>query len=316
VVVPVIGDTSPEPNEQFYVVLGSPTGATILRGGGVGTITDDDGGTPTPTPGTTPTPGPSPTQQTENISTRVGVGTGEYVAIGGFIITGNAPKRVIIRAIGPSLANLGVPGALGDTNLELHTGSGAIYSTNGNWRDLQAQEIIDSQLAPKNDLESAIILSLPPGPYTAIVRGNNNTTGIALVEVYDLDQTAPSRLANISTRGYVGTGDYVLIGGFIVGVQGTFVIRAIAPSLASAGVANALSDPTLSFYDTQGNLIDSNDDWKNNPYAQLIINAGLAPTDDRESALIYQIPPGNFTAIVRGFSDNVGVGLIEVYNLQ
>jgi hypothetical protein len=274
-------------------------------------------GTPTPTPTPTATPTPGPAAQVQNISTRAGVGTGEYVLIGGFIVQGSAPKRVAVRAIGPSLTNFGVTGALADTTLELLDGSGRSLAFNDDWMTgSQAQAIRDSGLAPTDSRESALIALLNPGNYTAIVRGYNDATGIALVEVYDLDQGASSRLANISTRGYVSTGDYAMIGGFIVGAKGTFVIRGIGPSLSSFGVNNVLSDPVLYLYDSQGTLFDTNDDWRNNPYAQLVIDSGLAPTDDRESALIYQFFPGNYTAIIRGYNNTTGIALVEVYNLR
>jgi len=252
----------------------------------------------------------------QNISTRAGVGTGEYVLIGGFIIQGNDPKRVIVRAIGPSLTSFGVTEALADTTLELHDASGNTIASNDDWgTGPQAQAIRDSTLAPTNPHESAVIAVLNPGNYTAIVKGYNNTLGIALCEVYDLNQGANSRLANIATRGYVGTGSYAMIGGFIVGAKGTFVIRGIGPSLFSFGVNNALADPVLSLYDSQGTLFDTNDDWQDNPYAELVRNSGLAPTDALESALIYQYFPGNYTAIVRGYNDTIGVALVEIYNL-
>ena len=201
--------------------------------------------------------------------------------IGGFIVVGTDPKKVIIRAIGPSLTAFGVPNALADPILELHKPDNTVV-TNDNWRDTQEQEIIDTTIPPTNDLESAIVATLDPGPYTAIVSGKNNGTGIGLVEVYDLDQAANSELANISTRGFVDIGDNVMIGGFIVGdgVSTTVVVRAIGPSLAGAGVANPLLNPTLELHDTDGTQIAFDDDWKDTQQAE-IEAAGLAPTDDR-----------------------------------
>ncbi|MDQ3116772.1 MAG: hypothetical protein M3Q86_09230, partial [Verrucomicrobiota bacterium] len=189
--------------------------------------------------------------------------------------------------------------------------------TNDNWRDTQEQEIMDTTIPPTDDLEAAIVATLDPGFYTAIVRGKNDTTGIGLVEVYDLDEAADSELANISTRGFVDTGDNVMIGGLIVGdgVNTTVVVRAIGPSLGAIGVSNPLQNPTLELHGTNGDLLASDDDWKDTQQAE-IEAAGLAPTDDRESAILSVLAPGLYTAIVRGKDDTTGVGLMEVYNLQ
>ena len=201
-----------------------------------------------------------------NISSRLSVQTGENVLIGGFIVTGTDPKKVIARGIGPSLTGGGVQGALADPILELH-GAGAFATiTNDNWRDTQAAEIKATGIAPADDLESAIVATLPANNsgYTAIVRGKDNTTGVGVVEVYDLDTAANSKLANISTRGLVQTGNDILIGGFIAGNGVTrVIIRAIGPSLGEAGVANPLQDPTLELHDGSGTtIVHPNDNWK------------------------------------------------------
>ena len=256
-----------------------------------------------------------------NIATRLKVLAGDKVLIGGFIITGTEAKTVIIRGIGPSLSAFGVPGALADTVLELHDASGTIAS-NDNWHDTQASEIQNTGIAPSNDLESAILRTLSPGSYTVILSGKNGGTGVGLVEVYDLATTGASTLANISTRGFVNTGDNAIIGGFIVGAglgsNGTgsarVALRAIGPSLANAGIANPLQDPILEIHDGNGAVITSNDNWKDSQES-LIQQSGLAPSDSRESALISVVPTGAYTAIVRGKGDGTGVGLIEVYNL-
>ena len=239
-----------------------------------------------------------------NISTRMQVLTGDNVLIGGFILTGSDAKKVIVRGIGPSLTSFGVAGALQDPFLELHDINGAIIATNDNWRDTQESEIEATGLAPTDDRESAIVMTLASDSnYTAILRGTNDTTGVGLVEVYDLDQTANSKLANISTRGFVDTGDNVMI------------VRGIGPSLTSFGVAGALQDPTLELHDSTGAIIASNDNWRDTQESE-IEATGLAPTDDRESAIVATITPGNYTAIVRGTNDTTGVGLVEVYNIQ
>jgi phospholipase/lecithinase/hemolysin len=253
-----------------------------------------------------------------NISGRVAVGTGDNVAIGGFIVTGSDPKKVIVRGIGPSLTQYNVPNALQDPTLELHDQSnGAVIAFNDNWKDTQQTEIEQSGLAPSNDAESAIVATLNPGAYTAILQGKNNGTGIGLVEVYDLDPTANSTLANISTRGFVGTGDNVIIGGFIVGdgEHPIMEVRAIGPSLMSSGVADALLDPTLELHDQNGTLLASDDDWRDGQESA-IQASGLAPSDDRESAIVASLGPGNYTAVVRGKNNTTGVALVEVYRIE
>jgi hypothetical protein len=292
------------------------------------TATDPDGNTsefsgssplPTATPTPTPTASPTPTatpSQLLNISTRMRVQTGDNVLIGGFIITGTGPKRVILRGIGPSLSGQGLTGVLPDPTLELH---GAVSINNDNWRDTQEAEIQATGIPPSNDLESAIVASLEPGAYTAILAGKENTTGIGLVEVYDLDQPAGSKLANISTRGFVETGDNVMIGGFITGPANTgatrVLIRAIGPSLGSSGIQDSLQDPTLELHDGSGALIAMNDNWRDTQEAEIIATE-IPPTDDRESAILQTLAPGNYTAIVRGKDNTTGVALVEAYNLQ
>lgn len=252
-----------------------------------------------------------------NISTRLNVLTGDNVLIGGFIIDGTAAKQVIVRAIGPSLGNFGVPNPLADPTLELHASDGSVIS-NDNWKDTQQAEIEAIGFAPTNDLESAILATLEPGAYTAIVRGTNGGTGVGLVETYDLDQAAGS-LANISTRGFVDTGDNVMIGGFILGGgdrgDSTVLIRGIGPTLSDFGVTAALADPTLELHDSSGAVLAMNDNWKDTQQTD-IEALGLAPGKDLEAAILVSLPPGNYTAIVRGKLDTTGVGLVEVYHLQ
>ena len=259
-----------------------------------------------------------------NISTRLRVLTGENVLIGGFIVSGTDPKKIMIRGIGPSLSAFGVPGALENPVLELHDNTGAIIAVNDNWKDApNASEISNSGLAPGNDFESGILQSLPPGSYTVVVRGVGDTTGVGLVEAYDLGQMVPSKFANISTRGFVDIGDNVMIGGFIVGAglgnngsgSEKVVVRAIGPSLIPFGVTNALQNPTLELHDGNGNTIALNDNWKEGAQAAEIQASGLAPSDDLESAILQVVPSGAYTAIVRGIGNGAGVGLVEAYNL-
>jgi hypothetical protein len=269
-----------------------------------------------------------------NISTRSFVQTGDNVMIGGFIVQGTGPKRVIIRAIGPELTQYGITNALANPTLELHDGT-AVIATNDNWQTTiiggiigssQVSDIQSSGHVPTAASESAIIANLPPGNYTAIVRGVNSTTGVALVEVYDLSPAASSRLGNISTRSFVQTGDNVMIGGFIV--QGTgpkrVIIRAIGPELTQHGITNPLANPTLELHDGTGSLIATNDDWQTTILGGIITsnqvgdiqNSGHAPTAASESAVIADLQPGNYTAIVRGVGNTIGVGLVEVYDLN
>ncbi len=250
-----------------------------------------------------------------NISTRLLVETGDNVLIGGFIITGTQPKKVIVRALGPSLP---LAGKLANPVLELH-GPGAFATiTNDNWRSDQEAEIIATGIPPTNDLESAIVATLPANGagYTAIVRGVNNGTGIGVVEAYDLDHTVDSKLGNIATRGLVQTGDNVLIAGTIVLGQTSqnVIILALGPSL---GVPGELADPTLELRDANGGLIRSNDNWRSDQEAE-IIATGIPPSNDLESAIVALLPANGalYTAIVRGVNGTTGVAVVEVFAIN
>jgi hypothetical protein len=249
------------------------------------------------------------------------VQTGDNVGIGGFIITGSAPKHVLLRAIGPSLTGFGVPDALADPVLELHGPGAFVTITDDNWRDDPVQEaaIIADGIPPTNDLESAIDATLNPGAYTAVVRGNNDTSGVALVEVYDLNQSVDSKLANISTRAFVDTGSNIVIAGFTLGSGGgddRVIVRGLGPSLGTAGVPNALANPTLELRDSNGTLLVSNDDWQDNAtQAAEITAAGLAPSNALESAIAATLSPGAYTALLAGLNEGTGIGLVEVYDL-
>jgi hypothetical protein len=273
---------------------------------------------PTPTP--TPTPFPPGTAQAVNLSTRMRVQTGDNVGIGGFIITGTAPKHVLLRAIGPSLAQSDVPNALPDPVMELHAPGAFVTVTNDNWRDDPVQEaaILATGLPPTNNLESAIDITLAPGAYTAIVRCTNNTLGVALIEVYDLNPEALSKLGNISTRAFVSTDDNIVIAGFIVGSHSgddRIVVRGIGPSLTAVGVPDALADPTLELRDLNGALLIANNDWQDNSaQAAELTAAGLAPTNPLESGIAATLPPGHYTALLAGLNNGTGVGLVEVYD--
>jgi hypothetical protein len=251
-----------------------------------------------------------------NIATRLRVQTGENVLIGGFIITGIDPKKVMIRGIGPSLAQF-FNGTLDDPTLELFQGN-TLVASNNDWKESQA-EIEATGIPPTNDKESAIVRTLVPGSYTAVLRGNGGSTGIGVVEAYDLDQGANSKLANIASRGFVDTDNNVMIGGLIMGPTGgvstKVVVRAIGPSLSNFGIAGALQDPTLDLVDANGASLRANDNWKDSQQAE-IEATGLQPSDIREAALIETLAPGNYTAVVRGAGNTTGVALVEVYNVE
>ncbi|MDQ6626337.1 MAG: NF038122 family metalloprotease [Verrucomicrobiota bacterium] len=259
-----------------------------------------------------------------NVSTRLSVLGGDSISIAGFIVTGTAPKKVLLRGIGPSLGSVGVNGALADPMLQLFQGS-TVLASNDNWKVnsqtgfSQEAEIRATTIPPVSDLESAIVQTLQPGAYTATLRGKTGGTGIGLVEAYDLEPSASSRLANISTRGFVDVGDNVMIGGFILGPAnaGTtkVVVRALGPSLGDKGVAGSLQDPTLELHDANGGTVATNDDWQQDTSAGEIQSNNLAPGDSREAAVIRALAPGNYTAIVAGYGNSTGVGLVEVYNL-
>jgi hypothetical protein len=263
-----------------------------------------------------------------NISTRARVLTGDQVLIAGFIVTGDEPKTVLIRGLGPSLAGAGVSDVLANPTLELHQGNTTL-ATNDDWKTRsdggsQEAEIEATTIPPTNDLESALLATLDPGEYTAILAGQSNGTGVGLVEVYDLSSATNSQLANISTRGFVDTADNVMIGGIIIGAGAgggsRVVVRALGPSLTSAGVQDALADPTLELHDVNGVTLATNDNWKINDQTNQsqeaeVVATTLAPTNDFESAIVTTLPPGNFTAVVQGKNEGVGVGLVEAYNL-
>ena len=251
-----------------------------------------------------------------NISTRTRVETGDNVLIGGFIITGDVPKRVLIRAIGPSLQAFGISGTLQDPTLDF-VQSGTTIASNDNWKDSpERAEIEASTIPPSDDFEAAIVQTLNPGPYTAVMRGKNDTSGVGVVEVYDLDTAANSKLANISTRGIVQSGDNVMIAGMILdgetGSSRRVIIRAIGPSLP---VNDKLADPTLQLIDGNGTVLSANDNWRTDQPAT-IQATGVAPTHDSEAALVHTVPPGPYTAIVRGAGGSTGVAVVEVYALE
>jgi cytochrome c peroxidase len=264
-------------------------------------------------------PGIASPAQTLNISTRLGVGAGDNVMIGGFIIKGNSSKSVLIRGLGPSLSNLGLTGVLLDPVLELRGADGALLFQNDNWKDDQRTQIEGTIFQPTDDRESVIVASLPPGAYTATLTGKSQTTGIGLIEIYDRDQTADSELQNISTRGFVGAQSNVLIGGFILGGNNNarVAVRGLGPSLSQFGLTNLLADPTLELHDANGAILIANDNWTDDSTTANFLSAnGLALADSQESAIVASLPAGQFTAILAGKNGGTGIGTIEVYNLR
>jgi sugar lactone lactonase YvrE len=257
------------------------------------------------------------TGQLVNISTRAFVATGNNVSIGGFIISGTQPKLVLIRGLGPTLSHFGVTNPLADPTLELHNGSGALITSNNDWQSAPNAGQIPSNLRPPDPHEAAILITLPPGNYTAIEAGNAGGTGVGLVEIYDLNTGTSSQLANISTRGLVETGEDVMIGGFVAsGGNGVSkaLIRALGPTLRQFGITNPLPDPTLRLVDANGHVLASNNNWKDTQQSA-IQATGLAPSNDLESAILISLPDGAYTAIVADKNGATGIGLVEVYHL-
>jgi hypothetical protein len=245
--------------------------------------------------------------------------TGDNILIGGFIITGNDPKRVLVLAKGPSMSSGGnpVPGRLGNPTLELHGSDGTLVTSNDDWKDSpERPEIESSGFAPSDDREAAILRTLSPGAYTGVLAGKDNTTGIALIEIYDLDANK-SLLTNISSRGSVDTGDNVMIGGFIAGNQNgntKVLVRGLGPSLQGK-VPNPLADPILELRDSNGNILETNDDWKSSPERSEIEATGLPPSNEKESAILKPVSPAGYTAILRGKTGS-GIAVVEIYNLR
>jgi len=262
-----------------------------------------------------------PTAQLTNISTRASVQTGSGVTIAGFIVTGTDSKSVVIRGLGPTLGQppFNVPNVLADPTLDLHNSTSSI-ATNDNWQSASNSNQIPVNLRPPDSRESAILITLQPGNYTAILSGKNGTTGVGLVEVYDINSGAFAELTNVSTRGFVGTGDNVMIGGIITsgGTGSTqIVVRGLGPTLGQPpfNVPNVLADPTLTLFDVNGNVVRSNNNWKDKQQAA-IQATGLAPPNNLESAIVVTVATGNYTAILQGNNGGTGIGLVEVYKIR
>jgi hypothetical protein len=249
------------------------------------------------------------------------VESGNNVLIGGFIITGNASKSVAVRGLGPSLLQFGVGGVLSDPTLEVRGSNNALLFANDNWQDnsAQAAQLTALGLTPQDPKESGIVATLPPGAYTAVLAGKNQGTGVGLLEIYDTNAAVDAQLANISTRGFVLSGNNVMIGGFILGggSNARVAVRGIGPSLAQFGLSPVLSDPTLELHDSNGTTLIANDDWLSDSASAAQLSAsGLALTDPKESGIFASFPPGAFTAVLAGKNGGIGIGLVEIYNLQ
>jgi hypothetical protein len=241
--------------------------------------------------------------------------------IGGFIITGNTPKKIALRGMGPVLASFGITDFLADPFLEVRSSNGALLQSNDNWKDSQQAEIEGLGLAPNDNREAVIVTTLNPGSYTALLTGKGGTTGVGLVEIYDANEGSDSQLSNISTRGFVQGGNNVLIAGFILGGSGTandrIAIRGLGPSLSQFGLNPVLADPTLELHDANGATLITNDDWASDPVsAANLALFNLAPSDPKEAAIFTSLAPGTFTAILAGKNGGVGIGTVEVYNLK
>ncbi|HEV3409596.1 MAG TPA: hypothetical protein VG095_04845, partial [Chthoniobacterales bacterium] len=251
-----------------------------------------------------------------NISVRLKVEDGDRLMVGGFIITGTEAKRVIVRAIGPSLLAAGLSQTLADPQIDLRDVNGSSVARNANWRETQASELLAAGLAPGSEVEPALVQTLGPGAYTAQVTAEAGGSGVGVLEIYEADQTSASRLANISTRGVVGSGDEVMIGGFIARGPGRVrvLVRAIGPSLAQHGISGALADPSIEIRDSNSALIATNADWADTEEAEIQATS-LAPANAQEAAAIITVAPGAYTVIVRGSGGTTGIGLIEVYRL-
>ena len=320
---PVVTPTATPSTTATPIATATPTVTATATPVATATPTPAPTTTPVATPSPTPTATPSATPQSGralNISTRLRVETGDNVMIGGFIITGTAPKKVLLRGIGPSLGNFGLGDVLADPVLALHGSQGPLVS-NDNWKDGQPSQIQGTPFQPSDDRESVIMATLPPAAYTAVLSGQNQTTGVALVELYDDDgPVSDSALANISTRGFVRTGENVMIGGFILGSAAgnmNVVVRGLGPSLSQAGLSNVLADPTIELHDGNGSLLISNDNWMDDPASAAQLTAsGLAPQNPNESAIFTSLSPGAYTAVLAGKSGGVGIGLVEIYNLR
>ena len=314
------------PTKTHALLPGSPA---IDKGSAVNNITTDQRGLPRPVddPAIPPAAGgdnsdigafEAQTTQPLNLSTRLRVLTGDHILITGFIVVGNEPKKIMIRGIGPTLANFGIQDPLTDPVIQLYQAN-TLVAANDNWKDTQQAVIEATGLPPADELESAIVRTLAPGAYTAVLFGNSNRVGVGVVEVYDLTATTTdSSLGNVSARGFVGTSENVMIGGFILGAENAsanVLLRAIGPSLQNSGISDALLDPVLELRDSNGALIAQNDDWKQTQRAE-IEATGVPPSDDRESAILRALAPGAYTAVVSGKSGSTGVALVELYRLN
>jgi len=256
-----------------------------------------------------------------DLSTRGMTYTGNNVLIGGFIVQGSQPVQLVVRCLAFSLASYGISNALGDSAIYLYDANNNLIASNDDWFTSSDAETISSyHRDPPNSIESALLVTLNPGNYTAIVKSYSDsqqaaTAGVALIEVYDLRKSA-SRLGNVSTRGQVGTGDNILIGGIIVGgsTPKPVVVRALGPTLTQFGVTGVLADPYLELRDGNGNLVEANNDWQQSPEAAIISADGKAPSNTKESAMARTLSPGNYTALVRGVGGTTGTALVEVYD--
>jgi hypothetical protein len=277
----------------------------------------------TDTNDTNDTSQPVVTAKLSNLSTRGYVGTGDSVMIAGFIVSGTGTTTVTIRALGPTIAAApyNVAGTITDPVLTIVDGAGQVVASNDNWGDFTASSDIQAGgRAPSGPSEAVVQISVTQGNYTAIVTGAGGATGVSLVEVYDEGTGGDSiELSNLSTRGYVGTGDSVMIAGFIVGgdtgSSSTVTVRALGPTIAAApyNVAGTITDPVLTLVDGSGQVFATVDNWESSTSASAVTASSRNPVNAVESAHQFSVSPGNYTAIVTGAGGNTGVSLVEVY---
>jgi hypothetical protein len=326
--------------QEFLFTIHEPLvalGAAQLDDAGVYRVTVEtpDGETLSSSATLTVTPvTKTPATRMANLSTRGFAGTAMRTLIVGFSVSGTQPRRVLLRAVGPTLAsNHGVAGAIPDPVLDVVTQAGAVLATNDNWGTNAGGEAALATLFTQvgafpfvgGSQDAAIVITLPPGVYTARATPKNGIEGVALVEAYDLDAATDStgRLVNLSTRGFVGRGDNVLIGGIVVNGPGprTFLLRAVGDTLQGYGVTGTLDDPVMTLFDGNQNRLRWVDDWDSPQFLQTSLQStfttvgAFALTDRQESVMRLTLQPGNYTVHVAGFEGAVGVALLEVYEV-
>jgi len=271
-----------------------------------------------------------------NLSTRGVVGNGNRALIVGFVIAGNESRRVLVRAVAPTLAAppFNLSGTISDPVLDVTNSSAVTVASNDDWHaggaeaELQAAfSVIGAFPLLDGSADAAVITTLPPGSFTAAISSKSGTEGLAIVEAYDLDGTADesNRLINLSTRGFVGTGDQIMIAGFVVSGTGPrkYILRGVGDTLKDFGVPEGyLDDTTLELYDSTGALLRKTDDWDSPAFFQPELTAAFTAagafqlTDRQESAMLLTLHPGTYTIHLAGFENSTGLALAEIYEVS